>query len=101
VGGEFTLRLVAGEPGPQPVEDSSDADDTVFRAPEGQADLREIATEQIYLGLPMKPVCRKDCKGLCPACGAHRDAGECGCLQEFEDPRLAPLRDLRTRLSDG
>ena len=97
---EFVLRLVAEEPGPKAAKDP-DADDTVFQAPEGRADLREIATEQIYLSLPMRSVCREDCKGLCPACGANRNVDECGCPQEPEDPRLAPLRELQQRLSDG
>jgi uncharacterized protein len=97
---EFVLRLVAEEPGPATAK-AADADDTLFQAPEGRADLGEIATEQIYLSLPMKPVCREDCKGLCPACGANRNVDECGCPQEPEDLRLAPLRELQQRLSDG
>ena len=97
---EFVLRLVAEEPGPEAAKDGDD-DDTVFQAPEGRADLREIATEQIYLSLPMKPVCHEDCKGLCPVCGANRNVDECGCPREPEDPRLAPLRELQQRLSDG
>jgi len=97
---EFVLRLVAEETGPEAAKDA-DADVSVFQAPEGRADLREIATEQIYLSLPMKPVCREDCKGLCPACGANRNVDECGCPQEPEDLRLAPLRELQQRLSDG
>jgi len=102
VGGEFVLRLVAEEPGPRAVQESdANEDDTLFHAPEGRADLREIATEQIYLSLPMKPVCREDCKGLCPACGANRNVDECGCSREPEDPRLAPLRELQRRMSDG
>jgi uncharacterized protein len=102
VGGEFALRLIADEPGPEAgrVPDA-DGDEALFHAPEGRVDLREIATEQIYLSLPMKPVCREDCKGLCPACGANRNVDECGCPQEPEDPRLAPLRDLKQRLSDS
>jgi uncharacterized protein len=97
---EFALRLVAEEADPKAGTDA-DADDAVFLAPEGRADVREIATEQIYLSLPMKPVCREDCKGLCPACGANRNVDECGCPQQPEDPRLAPLRELQQRLSDG
>jgi uncharacterized protein len=35
--------------------------------------------EQIYLELPMKPVCREACRGLCPTCGADLNAGSCAC----------------------
>ena len=101
IASEFSLRLVAEQPAPEVGIDPGDKDEALFHAPEGRADLREIATEQIYLSLPMKPVCREDCKGLCPACGANRNVDECGCPQEPEDPRLAPLRELQQRLSDG
>jgi uncharacterized protein len=101
VGGDFTLRLVAEEPGADAAgRPDDDEDEAFFHAPEGRADLREIATEQIYLSLPMKPVCREDCRGLCPVCGANRNVDACGCPEETEDPRLGPLRDLKQRLSD-
>jgi uncharacterized protein len=62
---------------------------------EGEAiDLGQLLREQFYLALPMKPLCRPDCRGLCPACGANRNAASCGCDARWEDPRLAPLRRL-------
>jgi uncharacterized protein len=100
IGNEFSLRLVAEEPLPGAGTDPGDEDDALFHAPEGRADLREIAIEQIYLSLPMKPICRDDCKGLCPACGANRNSVECGCPDDDGDPRLAPLRELKQRMSD-
>src|SRR6187401_1938715 len=50
-----------------------------------QIDLNELLREQFYLALPMKPLCGDDCKGLCPQCGTG-----------WEDPRLAPLKPLKT-----
>ncbi len=44
-----------------------------------QLDLREEAREVLLLELPMVPHCREDCRGLCPKCGADRNAGPCGC----------------------
>ncbi len=67
------------------------ADAALFHAGEGKADLRAIASEQIYLNMPLKPICRADCKGLCPACGADRNRLECGCTNQQVDARLAPL----------
>lgn len=73
--------------------DSEDA--SLYYAKEGKADLIDIAVEQIYLNLPQKAVCVRDCKGLCPECGANRNLGGCGCREETIDPRLAPLLELR------
>jgi uncharacterized protein len=49
------------------------------------------------LALPMKPLCRADCQGLCPACGANRNVAPCTCAPKPPDPRLAVLRDLASR----
>jgi len=100
---EFALRLVRRMPsGPGAEGDEDAADEALFLAPDGIADLDSMAAEQIYLGLPMKPVCRKDCKGLCPTCGVDRNVeGECGCPAEIDDPRLAPLWELKNRMSQS
>src|SRR5262245_59658616 len=58
-------------------------------------DLDALLAEQIYLALPLKPLCREDCRGLCPRCGANLNAGACGCPAErMPDPRLAALKKL-------
>jgi uncharacterized protein len=60
-----------------------------------QIDLNELLREQFYLVLPMKPLCDDDCKGLCPQCGTNRNTGTCECDTGWEDPRLAPLKELK------
>jgi uncharacterized protein len=57
-------------------------------------DLAEMVREQFYLALPMRPLCREDCKGLCPRCGTNLNQGTCACDVRWEDPRLAGLRTL-------
>ena len=58
-------------------------------------DLQSLLAEQVYLGLPLKPLCRPDCLGLCPRCGTNLNAGDCGCAEErTEDPRLRVLKNL-------
>jgi uncharacterized protein len=57
-------------------------------------DLGQLMREQFYLALPMKPLCRDDCKGLCPVCGTNLNRETCGCKREWEDPRLAALKGL-------
>jgi uncharacterized protein len=59
-----------------------------------QIDLNELLREQFYLALPMKPLCRDECKGLCPQCGTNWNTGACTCTTQWEDPRLAALKGL-------
>lgn len=60
-----------------------------------QIDLNELLREQFYLALPMKPLCDEACNGLCPQCGTNLNTGSCSCNAGWEDPRLAPLRQLK------
>ncbi len=98
---DFVLNIVdrPAELGPGEVQ-IDERDTTLFHAEGGKADLRAIATEQIYLNLPLKPVCRAECKGLCPTCGGNRNRIECACRREVPDPRLAALLDLKRRMGD-
>jgi len=59
-----------------------------------QIDLNELLREQFYLALPMKPLCREDCRGLCPQCGTNLNTSTCGCAPTWDDPRLAALKGL-------
>ncbi len=62
---------------------------------EDQIDLNELIREQFYLALPMKPLCREDCQGLCAQCGTNLNTGTCDCAPVWEDPRLAALKALK------
>ena len=57
-------------------------------------DVDEIAKEQVLLTVPTRSLCREDCKGFCPTCGADQNLGECGCSEVAIDPRWAALKDL-------
>jgi len=54
-----------------------------------------LVEEQLQLELPMKPLCRPDCLGLCPRCGTDRNTAPCDCREEG-DERLAKLKSLLT-----
>ena len=56
-----------------------------------QVDLGAAVEEAIVLDLPVRPLCRPDCGGLCPRCGAHRRDG-CACESEI-DPRMGVLAE--------
>jgi uncharacterized protein len=54
-----------------------------------------VLAEQVLLAIPMKTICRSDCKGLCPHCGTNLNSDECRCESHAGDPRLAPLARLK------
>jgi uncharacterized protein len=60
--------------------------------------LEDALREQVLLALPLKVICREDCKGLCPHCGANLNDGQCSCADPPEDPRWTALKDLRSKL---
>ena len=60
--------------------------------------LEDALREQVLLAIPLKVVCREDCKGLCPSCGKNRNADPCSCAPVVGDPRWAALKDLREKL---
>jgi uncharacterized protein len=66
-----------------------------------EIDLGQLMQEQLYLSLPMKPLCSDDCKGLCPTCGTNLNRDACDCRQQWDDPRLAALREIRTERGNG
>lgn len=61
-------------------------------------ELQDVLREQILLALPLKTVCRDDCKGLCPHCGKNLNAEQCSCAEPLEDPRWEALKDIRKKL---
>lgn len=61
---------------------------------EEQIDLGQMIYEQTLLSLPMKPLCRPDCAGLCPSCGVNRNEASCECRGEESDPRWDGLKAL-------
>jgi uncharacterized protein len=72
---------------------------TLARYDGARIDLGGLLEEQVYLGLPLKPLCRADCRGLCSRCGTNRNAEACDCPEtqdgaRTEDPRLLSLKTL-------
>ena len=61
--------------------------------------LRDLATEQVQLSIPMKPLCEEKCLGLCPTCGANRNRESCSCEASIADPRWGALHDIREQIA--
>ena len=57
-------------------------------------DLAAVCWEEFMLALPVNPLCKPDCKGLCAQCGANLNSGDCACIPDEGDPRRAVLRGL-------
>ena len=65
-----------------------------------EIDLDDAVHQYTLLGLPMKPLCKAECKGICPYCGIDKNKKNCKC-EPLPDPRWAKLRDLSAVLSKG
>ncbi len=59
-----------------------------------QLDLEPLARDAVLLELPQAPLCREDCAGICPTCGADRNVAPCHCTATAPDPRWAALDAL-------
>ena len=87
------VRLVPRPAGADSVELGADDLDTDFYEND-ELDVTRVVANEATLALPMKPLCREDCRGLCRVCGANRNLAPCTCDTRPPDPRLAVLRDL-------
>jgi uncharacterized protein len=90
----------------RPVNADSDAPERSITAPETEIgyylkdslSLEDVLREQVLLALPVKTLCKPDCKGLCPRCGENRNLQPCSCDQGPSDPRWEALAGLRSRI---
>jgi len=57
-----------------------------------------VLREQVLLSLPVRTLCKPDCMGLCPRCGANRNSQPCQCDVGPSDPRWEALAGLRGRI---
>src|SRR5580692_4429852 len=60
--------------------------------------LEDVLREQVLLSLPVRTLCKPDCKGLCQRCGANRNSQTCSCDEGPADPRWEALAGLRGRI---
>ena len=60
--------------------------------------LEDVLREQVLLSLPVRTLCKPDCKGLCPRCGAEPQQPACSCEEGPSDPRWEALAGLRSRI---
>jgi uncharacterized protein len=100
--GEFDLIF-------RPLGADTDAPERSITAPETeigyyQGDsllLEDVLREQVLLSLPVRTLCKPDCKGLCPRCGQNRNNQDCSCEEGPADPRWEALSGLRSRIKSS
>ena len=86
-------RFVSGEDPAKGVDEREMVDDTEY-LPENRLKLATVIEEELILLLPMIPLCREACAGLCGQCGANLNDGPCGCAPLEEDGPFAALKKL-------
>jgi uncharacterized protein len=82
------------EPAPDDGAEVREEDLEVFPFDGEKVELEPLFREQFVLAVPFAPLCREDCKGLCPQCGTDLNSGTCTCEKPI-DPRLAALKGLK------
>jgi uncharacterized protein len=90
----------------RPVGADSEAPERSITAPETEIGyyqedsllLEDVLREQVLLSLPVRTLCKPDCKGLCPRCGSNRNSQACNCEEIPSDPRWEALAGLRGQI---
>jgi uncharacterized protein len=91
----FDEQFVEGLPDEDDDEAEALEERTVTYYEGDEIDLTESLRDNVLLELPMKPLCRVDCKGLCPYCGEDKNLVGCDCKETVDvDPRLVAFKDL-------
>ena len=63
-------------------------------------DVDQLVGNELTLNLPMKVLCREDCKGICSRCGTNLNRGTCDCAGMSLDPRMSVIQDIFKQLKE-
>lgn len=86
---DFTRQVSA------PEEHGAETEDDDQNFMEGyQLNIDGLVRNECFMNLPVKVLCRPDCKGICMQCGKDLNEGECGCDTFVPDPRMARIKDI-------
>ncbi len=95
----FDLAVGWGKAGAQLQEDEDEIDENTIFVEGSVLDMSELILQEILLEVPMKPLCREDCPGLCQQCGALKGSEACTCPKEAPvDPRWKALARLKKEI---
>jgi uncharacterized protein len=99
VAGQFDLifrPLGADQGAPERAISTSETEIGYYQ--NGGLALEDVLREQVLLSLPVRTLCRQDCKGLCPRCGRDLNSESCTCETASPDPRWSALSELGSRI---
>lgn len=101
VTGHVQVRLTELFAYPDSATDATTEEDEIGRVVDGVVDLEQAIIDAVGLELPLSPICRADCPGLCPECGVPLATAEPGHHHDLIDPRWAKLAGLVQRDQDA
>ncbi|MDR2050670.1 MAG: DUF177 domain-containing protein [Deltaproteobacteria bacterium] len=94
--GPLRVHPAAGAISRRGLEEDPEVDEYFIRySPQGlglEINPGNLAWEEFLQSVPLRPLCREDCAGLCPLCGQNLNQGQCSCKRENTDSRLEKLR---------
>lgn len=93
---DLLYRPLAQEKGSDEVSINEAETEISYYSGEGM-ELEDALREQVLLQVPLKVLCRPECKGLCPRCGVNRNLQTCQCQSETLDERWTKLGELKKR----
>ncbi len=85
-----TVEVLTGAP----IAVDPDEDPALLIDAQHILDLTEVVRQELWLSQGLAPLCRPDCRGLCPTCGQDLNTGPCSCHDDEVDTRWAALRSL-------
>ena len=80
-------------------EIENESSDVTYISPDSDfINIRNDVRDFAILAVPMKKLCKEDCKGLCQQCGKNLNEGDCSCQKNVVDSRWQPLMELKNKL---
>ncbi len=73
---------------------ANDGNDDYIETPDFKLELDDVVISDVLLSLPLKNLCKEDCRGLCQSCGQNLNKGDCSCDKSRTDPRLEILKQF-------
>lgn len=92
----FTIFYMRSAGVPQDEEVELAEQDLISVTFEGdEIDFTDEIAEQVLVEIPFKPLCKEECKGLCPNCGTDLNTAECGCSSQQANLKFSALKNLK------
>ncbi len=91
--GEYHIKIGKDRLGDKREVEIQEDDINTIYLDEPVLNLIPLIREIILLSIPMKPLCKEDCKGLCPVCGKNKNKEKCSCKLESDTP-LSKIKDV-------